>query len=375
MNIQIEGTYENQYSLSIVNKHIALSLAKHSDAEIKIYASTYHEKYMNLQSDIEEDIKPLVEKKLNNIDITIRNIYPPYTTAMKGYHKIFGPYGWEESKFPKEYVEWFNTKLTMIFTMSDYVKEVLENNGVVIPIVTTGLVVEKISKIDSEPIPYSLPSGFKLLHISSCFPRKGADILLEVFEKLELGDISLIIKTFQNPHNEICKQIEKEDYKIEKIYEENVCLYVKNKKKILLINKDISEAQIKYLYENSDLLVAPSLGEGFGLPMAEAMLLKLPVLTTAYGGQVDFCTDETSWLIDYDLVESSTHLNLENSFWAKPRKCSLEKQIIKIYNLSKDEIEKKLIVAQENILKNYSSLEVASKIINAIESFNSNKKF
>jgi len=52
--------------------------------------------------------------------------------------------------------------------------------------------------------------------------------------------------------------------------------------------------------------------------MAEAMLFHLPVITTGYGGQVDFCTNETSWLIDYSYEKANTHLNLFNSYWVKP---------------------------------------------------------
>jgi len=368
LNIQVEGTYENNYSLSIVNKSIALALQQCEHIEIKIDPTPYHAEYMNQVKDIDENIKALVRKNLQNIDVTIRNIYPPHVTNMKGKHKIIGPYGWEESKFPQEYVEWFNTKLTMVFAMSDYVKNLLKDNGVDIPIVTTGIVVEDILHIDSQRFSFDLPDGFKLLHISSAFPRKGLDILLKSFDELKQDkEISLIIKTFPNPHNDTLNQLEKLDYKVKEKYEDDVLLYIKNNKKILLINKEISQSQIKYLYENSNLLVAPSFGEGFGLPMAEAMLLNLPVVTTAYGGQTDFCTIKSSWLIDFDLAYASTHLNLKNSLWAVPKVESLKLLILEISNLPKQELEKKINYAKQYILDNYSSKKVASNIVNAIK--------
>ena len=64
--------------------------------------------------------------------------------------------------------------------------------------------------------------------------------------------------------------------------------------------------QLVELYHQCQAFVAPTRGEGFGLPMAEAMWLGLPVLTTAYGGQADFCTPETSWLIDFRWAPAQT---------------------------------------------------------------------
>ncbi len=42
--------------------------------------------------------------------------------------------------------------------------------------------------------------------------------------------------------------------------------------------------------------------EGWGFGMIEAMQLGCPVIATGYGGNMDFCTPETAYLVDYDLV-------------------------------------------------------------------------
>jgi len=374
LNAQVEGTYENYYSLSMVNKSIALALQNSKNVEVKVDPTVYHTEHMTQVANIDKNIQSLVKKDLNPIDVSIRYIYPPYTTNMKGYHKIMGPYGWEESKFPQEYVQWFNTKLTMVFTMSDYVKKLLKNNGVYIPIVTTGIVVEDILHVESKSLGFSLPSGFRLLHISSGFPRKGVDKLLKVFDSFEKEkNITLIIKTFPNPHNKTVEYLEDKGFTCRTMYEENIYLYEKEKKQLLLINKDISQSNIKYLYENSNLLVAPSFGEGFGLPMAEAMLLDLPVLTTSFGGQSDFCTSKTSWLIDFDFAYAKTHINLKNSLWTVPKFSSLKQLILDISSLSNDKLKQKTIPAKQFILENYSSKKVAKNILTAIKEYKKTK--
>ena len=367
-SIQVQGPFDSSYSLSIVNNTISKALYYNTDSDISLYSTEGNGDFQANLDNLDEITKKLAQKKVDNIDISIRNLYPPRTNAMKGYHKIIGPYGWEESKFPQKYVNDFNTKLSMVFTMSSYVSKLLADNGVFTPLKTTGLVVENILNIDSNPLAYVLPTGFRLLHISSAFPRKGLSQLLSVFNDLNKS-FSLIIKTFVNPHNNTIHELEELDFKVSKIYEENITLYEKDDKQILLINKDLTQENIKYLYENSNLLVAPSCGEGFGLPMAEAMLLNLPVLTTAYGGQSDFCTPKTSWLIDFDFTYAATHMNLKNSLWAVPKVSSLKEEILNISLLSKEKLEQKTKLAKEYILQNYSSKNIARNITNAIDNY------
>lgn len=81
-------------------------------------------------------------------------------------------------------------------------------------------------------------------------------------------NVILIIKTFNNPHNEIDAwlaqaQAQFIDYP-----------------KVEVIKEDMSATELKGLYESCDVLVAPGCAEGFGLPIAEAMLSGLPAIVT-----------------------------------------------------------------------------------------------
>jgi len=139
------------------------------------------------------------------------------------------------------------------------------------------------------------------------------------------------------------------------------------RKNIFLINEDLKASQINYLYQNCNCLVAPSYGEGFGLPMAEAMLFDLPVITTGYGGQIDFCTEETSWLIDYSFEKAHTHMNLFNSYWAKPKKKSIEENILKVYNSNSQEIEMKTKKAKCLIQDKYTWEVVRNRLQSTLD--------
>lgn len=373
---RIEGPFDSSYSLSIVNQNIALALANQNS--VSLYSTEGYgdfkpnEEYLHRHPEIDT----LYKTKQDSVDNTIRNLYPPRANAMLGAHKIIGPYGWEESEFLPQFVEQFNSRLTMLFCMSDYVKDVMTNNGVKIPALTVGIGADHVLKTPSKPFDFELPKGKKLLHISSCFPRKGADVLLDVFCALikEQPELTLIVKTFPNPHNNIIELIEKSNFKKTKILEDGVFLYEQNGSSLLLINKDLEQSHINYLYENADVFVAPTRGEGFGLPQAEAMLFSLPVVTTAYCGQSDFCTPKSAWLVDFEFDYAKTHMNLPHSLWVEPSKQSLLEQLKIVLSASKDELNSKLLVAKEHILSNYTWQHVAQRIKNGIASYDAMKK-
>ena len=355
---QFEGPFDSSYSLAILNKNAALTFDKHFPKQVSLYS-------LEGGGDIEPNrdfleantkVKKLFDKSQKAIkaEVTLRNCYPPTTTGMKSKINIFNSYGWEESAFPKEYVKSFNQNLTGIIAVSHYVKKVLITNGVSIPIKVINNPVDHMLHITPKPYKLKTTKTFRFLHISSCFPRKGVDILLEAYAKAFTSDddVVLIIKTFPNPHNNIEEQIA------------NIQKTFPNPPQIEVINKDLDETQIAWLYKNSDTLVAPSRGEGFGLPMAEAMLFDLPVITTGFGGQADFCAQKTSWLIDYTFQRAKTHINLFDSYWIEPKIDSLKHLLQEQTKLTTAQKKQKThrakqIVSQEFTWDNYLNKTVS----------------
>lgn len=376
-NYRIEGPFDSTYSLAIVNQNIALSLSK-NDCNVSLYSTEGYGDFQPNQEFLEQNptIDELYKTELNSVDVTIRNLYPPRANAMLGSHKIIGPYGWEESEFLSEYVWQFNWGLTLLFCMSNYVKAVMANNGVKIPLAVTGLGVDHILSAQSAPLNFELPNGFRLLHISSAFARKGVDVLLGAFDEIikSRQNISMIIKTFPNPHNNTKELLEEFGFGMAKNIEQGVYLYTKNSYEILWIDKDLEQRHINYLYENSDAFIAPTRGEGFGLPMAEAMLFELPVIVTAYGGHSDFCSDDTAWLVDFKFASAKTHINLPYSVWIEPSSESLTEQIRLLLDMQKEKMASKLKYAKEFILSNFSWQKVAQNIQNSLKNYDNLKK-
>ena len=139
------------------------------------------------------------------MDVVSRNIYPPYVDDMQGRINLLHHYAWEETGFPGDWVNNFNEHLQGITCLSTHVEKILIDHGVNIPLSTSGGGVDHWERVKSDP-GYKLSArGFRFLHVSSCFPRKAADILLDAYGEVfsDLDDVSLVIKTFKNPHNQI----------------------------------------------------------------------------------------------------------------------------------------------------------------------------
>lgn len=73
--------------------------------------------------------------------------------------------------------------------------------------------------------------------------------------------------------------------------------------RIVVMNETLSYRDLLQLKAGSDCYISLHKSEGWGFGMIEAMALKVPVVCTAYSGNMDFCSDATAWLVDYEMTE------------------------------------------------------------------------
>jgi glycosyltransferase involved in cell wall biosynthesis len=88
----------------------------------------------------------------------------------------------------------------------------------------------------------------------------------------------------------------------------------------IVIDRVLSREESYGLMNLCDCYVSLHRSEGFGLTMAEAMLLGKPVIATAYSGNLDFMTADNSLLVDYERVPIAADLVVykRGSTWAEP---------------------------------------------------------
>ena len=90
--------------------------------------------------------------------------------------------------------------------------------------------------------------------------------------------------------------------------------------RILQIHEVLSHSDNTALMQCCDCYVSLHRSEGFGLTLAESMLMGKPVITTGYSGNMDFTNPETALLVDYKLVQvqPGDYPFSRGEMWAEP---------------------------------------------------------
>lgn len=316
---RVEGPFDSSYSLALVNREFARALAALGH-DVTVHSTegtgdfSPDPAFLVANPDLHLMHQRATITTAADADVSSRNLFPPRVDNMGSRANLMHCFAWEESGFPEAWAHAFNQHLQGLLVTSKHVRKVLLDAGVTVPVLVCGNGTDHWQRVEAASrLEVELAPGFRFLHVSSCFPRKGVDVLLRAYGRAfrASDDVTLVIKTFANPHNDIqlwLAQARDGDPSFPRV---------------MVIEQDLDETQLKALYLQCNALVAPSRAEGFGLPMAEAMLAGLPVITTAWGGQTDFCTPQTAWLIDFEFQRARSHFGLFASVWAEPDEAHL----------------------------------------------------
>jgi glycosyltransferase involved in cell wall biosynthesis len=361
---RVEGPFDSSYSLALLNRETALALSQMGH-EVALHSTegpgdfAPDPGFLQANPALARLHALVASMSQERADVCSRNLYPPRVDDMRSRLNLLHHYAWEESAFPHEWATAFNEHLQGMTCLSTHVQKVMVDQGVCVPMRTSGCGVDHWQRVKADrgrPCP---GRAFRFLHVSSCFPRKGADVLLRAYgDAFTIGDdVTLVIKTFANPHNEIHAWLA-DARRDNPAYPD-----------VVILEEDMSDGELKGLLEQCHVLVAPSRAEGFGMPLAEAMLSGLPVITTGWSGQLDFCNPETAWLIDFSFTPAQTHFGLFGSVWAEPDRDHLARTMREVHALPPSERRAKADRGRDLLLSQFTWRQVAERLVDAARAF------
>jgi glycosyltransferase involved in cell wall biosynthesis len=135
------------------------------------------------------------------------------------------------------------------------------------------------------PFPLATTKRTRFLYVGGALPRKGVDVLLQAYRRAfsRVDDVVLVLKLFGT----------RTFYPLDGFADAlRAFASDPDAPELEVIDTDVSDEDVVRLYRSCDALAFPYRGEGFGLPMLEALACGLPVIATA-GGAADAYLDDT----------------------------------------------------------------------------------
>jgi FkbM family methyltransferase len=234
--------------------------------------------------------KQLAAKAPDNTVVTVRHQWPPnWKKPASGLLVVIQP--WEFGALPKDWVT-AAANVDEFWVPSPLVRHMYMDSGIApekVRVIPNGVDTNKY-RPGVKPLNLATKKKFKFLFVGGTIFRKGPDILLDAYVQAftALDDVCLVVKDFGG---DSCYQGQTAEAAIREIKRQP------GTPEILYLTKELSAEQMPALYAACDCLVLPYRGEGFGMPVLEAMSCGLPVIVTAGGATESFVTRDAGWKI------------------------------------------------------------------------------
>lgn len=257
---------------------------------------------------------------------------------------------WETTKIPEDWVTGLNA-LDEVWTVSQFCKKSFEDSGVDkdVKVVHEGVDTTVFSKY-VEPKQPKQDDHFLFLTVGKWEKRKGYDVLLKAFckEFKEDENVALAMQC-ANPFVPSFNP-----------WQELFMANMGSHAPIIVVPPVKDAPELAKIYRSADCFVLPTRGESWGLPLLESMACGVPVITTNWGGSLEFVNNDVGWLIDVEKMELPNDgpffKPLAGNEWALPSEKHLQ-ELMRYAFEHKDECKKKGDKAYEVADEKYTWLE------------------
>jgi len=242
---------------------------------------------------------------------------------------------WETDRLPDWWV-WSLNLVDEIWTGSEYAKQVFIKSGVKRPIFVFPQAVDTPPESLAIAPSHKRPS-FLFYSIFQWIERKNPKSLLMAYWKEFQGnkDVGLLIKTYKNGFTqEETSQIMREILAWKK------SLHQEHYPKVFLCPEELSRDDVWRLHSLGDCFVSAHRNEGWGIPIAEALKMGKPVISTNLGGVHEFIPKDAALLTDFTMCNV---FNMDfvswydqTQQWAQVDEGDLRKKMRAVYDNQED---------------------------------------
>jgi glycosyltransferase involved in cell wall biosynthesis len=127
---------------------------------------------------------------------------------------------------------------------------------------------------------------------------------------------------------------------------------------IRVVLGSMTRAQTTELMEQAHCYVSSHRGEGWGLPIFEAMGLGLPAIATDFAAPLEFMDRESSWLVPYEYDDDLGHAEVDVGELAQAMRYVFEHQ---------DQARDAALEAQSKLVRRFTTGRTEAQIVNAVE--------